>query len=89
MSKINKTQILSPFWQKQWITGILGFAFGLDSIAELWGVNFLMEIHNTTAPNVSGYIIWIWIGIAIGNASFWLSTQTTYVLKKTNCIGFY
>ncbi|MEE3003746.1 MAG: MFS transporter [Pseudomonadota bacterium] len=92
MSKISETQILKYVLAKKqtWITGILGFCFWspIAVFAELWGVNFLMEIHKTTAPNVSGYIIWIWIGIAIGAPLFGWYSNFLCSRKKPIIIGF-
>jgi MFS family permease len=73
-----------------WITGILGFCFWspIAVFAELWGVPFLMELHHTTAPNISSFIIWIWIGIAIGAPFFGWYSNYLCSRKKPILIAF-
>jgi len=62
--------------KQTWASGLLGFCFWspIAVFAELWGVPFLMEIHHTSASDVSQYIIWVWFGIALGAPLFgWYS----------------
>ena len=73
-----------------WINGILGFCFWspIAVFAELWGVPFLMELHHTNAPNVTPYIIWIWLGIALGAPFFGWYSNYLNSRKKPIIIGF-
>ena len=62
--------------KQTWAAGFLGFCFWspIAVFAELWGVPFLMEIHHANASSVSQYIIWVWLGIALGAPLFgWYS----------------
>lgn len=90
---LSNYQILKIVLEKKqtWITGALGFCFWspIAVFAELWGVPFLMELHHTSAPAVSPYIIWIWIGIAIGAPFFGWYSNYLNSRKKPIMLGFF
>lgn len=74
-----------------WITGIIGFCFWspIAVFAELWGVPFLMELHHTDAANVSPYIMWVWLGIAIGAPLIGWYSNYSASRKKPIMLGFF
>ena len=61
-----------------WWTALIGFCCWapMAIFAELWGVPFLMRLHDTTPIMAAQYTLWIWIGVALGSPLIgWLSNH--------------